>query len=307
MSGTMPAVRPPDVRPAAPEPGADDPKPLVDPFLHRAAPLPRAQLSMLALTSVLSIFIGPVGAISAIVFGWAARREIARSGSRKTGFGLATLGLALGVVATVGWGAGLSLVIFRHRHDPAPSRPVSFLVTPPSLPKAEPTPPAPVQSPPGGSVPKQTRVRAEGDITVVDIGIDAITLEKELAKQRAAASTAGQKVLVMTTRDDCAPCRGVESSLSSALMQTALANVRLVRVDLDVFKDDLDALKMPRERYPAFFLLSVDLTPKDGIDGGEWDEDVASNIAPVIGAFLRGKYATRRQAWRPLPGSGVQL
>lgn len=303
----MPALRPPEVSPAPPEPDAEDPKPLLDPFVYRAAPRPRAQLSMLALTSVLSLFIGPVGAISAIVFGWAARREIARSGSRKTGFGLATLGLALGVLGTVGWGAALAFGIFRHRGDVATPRSVTFLIAPPSLPKVEPAPQLPAQSPPGGSVPKQTTVRAEGEITLVDIGIDAVTLEKELAKQRAAASTAGQKVLVMTTRDDCEPCRGVEASLKSALMQTALAKVRLVRVDLDVFKDDLDALKMPRERYPAFFLLSVDLTPKDGIDGGEWDEDVAPNIAPVLGAFVRGKYATRRQAWRPLPGSGVQL
>lgn len=306
MSG-MVAHRSPEADPPAPAPGVEAPQPLLDPFVHPPAPLPRTQLSMLALTSVLSLLIGPVGAISAIVFGWAARREIARPDSRKTGYGLATLGVALGVLATVGWGAGLSLIVSRHRNDAMPPRPLALLTTPPSLPKAEPAQQVPVQLPPGGSVPKQTTVRAEGDITLVDIGIDAVTLEKELAKQRAAASTAGEKVLVMTTRDDCAPCRGVEAALGSPLMQTALAKVRLVRVDLDVFKDDLDALKMPRERYPAFFLLSVDLTPKDGIDGGEWDEDIAANVAPVLGAFVRGKYATRRQAWRPIPSSGVRL
>lgn len=305
MSG-MVAHRSPEVGSPAPPSGGEEPRPLVDPFLHPAAPLPRAQLSMLALTSVLSLLIGPIGAISAIVFGWVARREIARPDSRKTGYGLATLGVALGVLATIGWGAGLSLIVSRHRGDAAP-RPLAMLTTSPRLPKAEPAQQVPAQLPPGASVPKQTTVHAEGDITLVDVGIDAVTLEKELAKQRAAASAAGEKVLVMTTRDDCAPCRGVEASLTSPLMQTALAKVRLVRVDLDVFKDDLDALKMPRERYPAFFLLSVDLTPKDGIDGGEWDEDVAPNIAPVLGAFVRGKYAARRQAWRPLPSSGVRL
>jgi hypothetical protein len=294
---------PADVQPELP--------PLPDPYLWPRAtgPSTRVHLSGLAITaSVAWIFLGPLGAVASIVFGWAARRQIDRSEGTTTGRGLANLGLVAGVLATVAWGAALSLLIFRHRMDPPPPPPIAFVTEPPSLPRAAPQAPArPNEPPPGGSVPRETTTKHEGKITVVDIGVEASTLERALAKQRAQASAAGEKVLVMLTTDRCEPCRGVDASLRTPLMQTALAKVRLVRVDIDVFKDDLDALKMPHERYPAFFLLNVDLTPKDGIDGGEWDEDVAENIAPVLGAFVRGRYTTRRDPWRPLPGSGVQL
>ncbi len=53
--------------------------------------------------------------------------------------------------------------------------------------------------------------------------------------------------------------------------------------------------------------LGVNLTPRDGIDGGEWDDDIAQNIAPVLGAFVRGKYPARREAWKAVRGSGMRL
>jgi len=156
-------------------------------------------------------------------------------------------------------------------------------------------------------VPKTTKLQKMGAITLVDVGVSVTSLQEELAKQRAEATAAGETLLVMTTKDGCKPCQGVESSLKDPLMQTALARVRIVRVDIDVFHEDLDSLKMPNREYPYYFLLSLDLTPKDGISGGEWDDDIAQNIAPVLGAFVRGKYTSRRQVWRPQRGSGVRL
>jgi hypothetical protein len=132
-------------------------------------------------------------------------------------------------------------------------------------------------------------------------------LSDELAKQRAEALAAGEHLLVMTTKDACNPCRGVDRALKDPLLQTALTKTRIVRVDVDVFRDDLDALHIPSKRIPGFYLLSPDLTPSDGIDGGEWDDDIPPNIAPVLGAFMRGVYKTRRQAWQPIPATGISL
>ena len=42
----------------------------------------------------------------------------------------------------------------------------------------------------------------------------------------------------------------------------------------------------------------------DGINGGEWDDDIAINIAPVLGPFVRGTYAKRRSPWKKLPRPG---
>ena len=64
---------------------------------------------------------------------------------------------------------------------------------------------------------------------------------------------------------------------------------------------------MPIKAIPGFFLLSPDLSPKDAINGGEWDDDIPPNIAPVLGAFMRGKYAKRREGWHASPSSGIRL
>jgi hypothetical protein len=258
-----------------------------------------------------ALLLGPVGAILAILFGWYARREIERSAGRRSGYALATLGMALGLVLTPAWGGAMSYLAWTrtlHAHpvagpDPGPPRPDP---TAPSPPPASATPPT---ASPGTQLfaPPRTRVEREGRITVVDLGRATPSLSDELARQRAGAAAAGDTVVVMTTAWRCDPCRGVDRALGDPLMQTALARVRLVRVDADAFQEDLAALRIPHSQVPGFFLLAPDLTPRDGIDGGEWDDDLAANMAPVLGAFVRGKYAERRQSWRPVPASGMAL
>lgn len=284
-------------------PGAlDAAAPLADPYAATGAA--RAGVSAMAVLSMVALLLGPIGAVAAMVLGWAARREIEEVPCRRAGRGLAIAGLTLGALFTTGWGAALAVGAWVWTYDrgaqadasePAPA------VDESAASRTESTPG------PGGNVPQRTTERHVGALTVVDVGVDARTLAEELAKQRAAAYEIGEKVLVMTTRDLCEPCRGVDRSLSDPLTQTALRSVRLVRVDIDVFQEDLDELKIPRHRFPGFFLLAPDLGPQDGIDGGEWDDDIPRNIAPVLGAFVRGQYASRREPWKPLPRSGLRL
>ena len=40
--------------------------------------------------------------------------------------------------------------------------------------------------------------------------------------------------------------------------------------------------EIPSRPLPVFFLLDSDLRVNDAINGGEWDEDIRRNIAPVI-------------------------
>ncbi|HZF56484.1 MAG TPA: thioredoxin family protein [Polyangiaceae bacterium] len=292
--------------------------PLYDPYLIPLIEAPRRQLSVLAVCSLLAaLLLGPLGAIGGIVMGWVARREILGRPLERKGHTLATLGMALGIVMAVGWtaAAGVGFWIWNERQveladDATPSPPVIAAVPDPTEPEvAEPqvrmSPTAtPAQT---GSVPTATVMHREGTITVVDVGVTALSLADELNKQRKEAEAAGQTLLVMTTRDPCEPCKGLFRALSSPQLQAALAAVRLVRVDIDVFRDDLDQLRIQRQRYPGFFLLAPDLSPRDGIDGGEWDDDIPVNIAPVLGPFVKGKYAQRRQTFRPMPRTGVAL
>jgi len=295
--------------------------PIDDPYLSAPLPAssPRAGLSPLALTSVIAALVPlPLGAVAAILFGWAARREIAASPTKQRGYALATLGMVLGVLLTMAWGAALSLGVWtwRYRDDAALAelRPPEGMTEPagpitnaaPSVsPSASANPsPAPQLD---YIAPKTTSSQTRGQIAVVDIGVSESSLADVLATQRAQAAHVGETLVVMTTGPRCKPCADVYAALEDPLMQTALSHVRLVRVDAESFHEDLDELKIPHRRIPGFFLLAPDLTPRDGIDGGEWDDDIATNIAPVLGAFVRGKYELRRTPWQPLPSSGMRL
>lgn len=174
-------------------------------------------------------------------------------------------------------------------------------------PLLEPSVKAPSRNDPSGAVPQDTRTDRIGGVTLVEIGVKEQSLKRAFLDQIALAKKEGKEVLVMTVQEPCKPCDGVMSSLRDERLQTALSPVRILKVNVEVFESELSALKISRERIPGFYLLAADGTPRDGIDGGEWGEDIAENIAPVLGPFVRGKYKQRKQEYKPLPGGGVFL
>jgi hypothetical protein len=205
----------------APRPDPDGGDVLIDPY-HVAPPPPpppRVERPWMALGAVLAaLLIGPVGAVLAMLLGYYARREIERAETRRSGYGLATLGLVLGVVLTPAWAAALSYFAWTHGHrvdpittdepsDAVPAAPPA--VANPTLPSTA-APAAPAGPPP--FAPRNTRVSHEGRITLVDVGSHSALLSDELAKERAEAASARQTLLVMTTRAACEPCRGVDES-----------------------------------------------------------------------------------------------
>ncbi len=169
----------------------------------------------------------------------------------------------------------------------------------PAVSEAEPSEDADAKHP----VPKHTRASERGELEVVDIGLSEPSLAAALMGQRSLAYAKQQRMLVMLGSQRCRACPDIDAALESDPMQAALAGVRLVRVDIVVFQSDLVRLRIPHKLYPAFFLLGPELTPRDAIHAGEWDEDVAANIAPVLGAFVKGQYAQRRFEWLPCTDS----
>ncbi|MFW5739978.1 MAG: hypothetical protein ACOC1F_06395, partial [Myxococcota bacterium] len=169
---------------------------------------------------------------------------------------------------------------------------------PPPAPTAA---PAPTPSPPSGinrSREPDTTVATVGKIVVVDIGLSELSLDAALRVQRTTAQRHGQTMVVQTTSARCRPCLGVAASLRDPRMQKALDGVRLVRVDVADFHEELTELGIPDQLIPGFYVLGTDMSPRDGIHGGEWDDDVAGNIAPVLEAFVRGTYTRRRHPFR---------
>ena len=256
--------------------------------------------ALLASISGFVCFIGIGGALG-IVLGLIARHEIARSEGREAGRGLANSAIAVGLLNVALSVVGLAVGITYLARPSAPST----VVTPPVVapPSWAPSPAAP-HSGKLAAHPKpearasrtsSTEVTALGTITVADIAGD---FETELSKQRALADAAHETFVLWVVVRDCKPCDGVAAALRSPLAQKSLAKVRFARVDRDDFQIDLDRLGIPTEKIPGFALLDTRDHVRDFIHGGEWDADIAANIAPVLGKFVHGSYPQRRHPWQ---------
>jgi hypothetical protein len=251
-----------------------------------------------------SMCLGPVGGIAAVVVGIIALVDIKQSQGKKSGTPAAAIGIAIGAVVT------LAYIVVAFALFSTASKAAKF--TPPHhySPPVATAPPGPSSSAPSPRLRAETEMSKDttttetriGAITVVDLGSNLRSLESELRVQRAQAAKLNQKLILQTTSMSCRPCLGVAASLADPKMQRALDKVRLVRVDIADFKDDLLQLGMASKLVgvmPTFMILGVDLLPIDAISGEEWDDDTADNIAPVLSQFSRGALSKRRNYWTP--------
>jgi hypothetical protein len=245
-------------------------------------------------------FLGVGGALG-VVLGLIARNEISRAEGRETGRGLASAAIALGLLnvclTVIGIAVGITYLAHPRAVSASGTRPA---VTAPvwAAPSAAPRavkPPSKAAPPARASREAGNQVTTLGQITLADISGD---LETELDSQRTQAAAAGETLILWLVVPSCKPCDGVAAALTSKEAQKALAKVRLVRVDRDDFQPELDRLGIPTEKIPGFALLDGRSHARDFIHGGEWDADIAANIAPVLGKFAHGEYLKRRHPWR---------
>jgi hypothetical protein len=127
-----------------------------------------------------------------------------------------------------------------------------------------------------------------GSVTIVDVGPDVVSLDDELDGQRAQARSDGSRLVLWLIVEDCKPCGAIEAALESSEMQDALQGTRLVRLDAADFIAELSRIGVPLDAFPSFVLLDAGGRAVDYLHGGEWDEDIPQNIAPVLsGASAR--------------------
>ena len=260
---------------------------------------------VLGLLSFVLFCAGPVFSLPALIFGVAARKRV--GGVRAPDAAQGTAGLILGAVNVVlfaGTMAGVAAYWPLVQSAIAPVAAPTFL-PPVIVPGPPPSPTAPRTNPraneDGGemtTIDEVTEV-TEGDVRVVDIPSTLHSLSEQLRDQQRKAKAAGETLVLFVTAEDCRPCLSIAAVLPSAKMQTALRRVRLVRVADDV-SQELRELGVRTNQVPAFYLLDQNLHPRDGVTGGEWDDDTSDNAAPVLGAFVRGTYTKRRAPFVPL-------
>lgn len=247
-----------------------------------------------------------VGGLLGIAFGVMARGEIERARGMQRGRGLATSGIVLGsvnlVACIVAVAVGVTWLASPGRHAHTAKSPPLF--SPPSSPAPSPPPTTASSGAPAPAAGETTSsdssviVTRVGRVDLVDIGSDVRSLGDELDKQRELAERSDKKLLIWVVQADCHPCNGVAAALTEPNMQNALEGVRVVRLDPQDFALELRQFNIPIDKIPGFALLGPDQRPTDYVNGGEWDEDISANIAPVLGKFVRGAYTKRRDPWR---------
>ena len=237
---------------------------------------------------VLSLVTCGMTGVPAIALGLSARSAIARSRGALRGAGLAAAGIATGLAGTAMALVGIAAFVAGLSYNAqsvgtGPRRPL-FTPSPQSTTAWVPAAPSLVAEP-----------MTVGSIRVIDLDPEAKrTFRQQLADEVRHAASAHQTVVVMTSARWCGVCKEFQAALPDPQMQAALAKVDLVRVDVDDFDDELRAGGMLEDTLPWFYKVDATLHPVDAISAGEWDENVAPNMAPVLKSFLAGTLRTRR-------------
>lgn len=234
----------------------------------------------------------PFLGLLAILLGAGALLRIRSAEGRLGGSAFAAVGLSMGAFNVL-ISSVIVLALLADDTPPAPP-PVAVTAAPPA-----PTPPAGGDE--GGqmsTINQVTEVQV-GKVRLVDVPPTRQSLETELEAQRAAALANKERLVLFASAEGCRPCMSVAAELNDPKMQGALAGVRLVRVDVNVLGQELNDLGVPTQKIPGFYLLGKDLSPIDGINGGEWDDDTADNAGPVLEGFLKGSLRKRREPFAP--------
>jgi thioredoxin-related protein len=241
---------------------------------------------------ILSFFICGLTGIPAIVLGFSAKSDIRASGGMVGGSGIATAGIVTGFAGTAMTMLSIGFIVLgvmmgaRASSAPTASGPSGTTAHKPAH-TAPMAPAAGVHTP---SAPATF-----GTIRVVDLDPEAKeTFHQQLATEYKRASGAKQTLLLMTSAKWCSVCREFEDALTDPKMQTALANVSIVRVDIDDFDAELKSEGMLENTLPWFYKLDATLRPVDAISAGEWDDNVPDNMAPVLKSFVSGTLRARR-------------
>jgi hypothetical protein len=102
------------------------------------------------------------------------------------------------------------------------------------------------------------------------------------------AKVSHRTVLLQTHSAKDVRCAQIAAALPDARVQRALANVTLVRVDVDRYSSELLAMHIETKSAPYFYVLDEGAVPVDAMSGREVDPSAPEKMGPTLAAFARG-------------------
>jgi hypothetical protein len=140
---------------------------------------------------------------------------------------------------------------------------------------------------------------------LVDVGDDTPNFAQFVAQQASIAFENNQVCLLVTMIPKCPSCASLGYALVHSSLGKALGKVRIVRLDLDEFEEELRNLHLPIDRVPGFIRLDREGKVVDFLDAGEWSSNDPAEFAPIIEAFVHGRMKQRRHPWVRKPDSSA--
>jgi hypothetical protein len=134
--------------------------------------------------------------------------------------------------------------------------------------------------------------RGDTAIPVVTLLPDQGKLIELLKVQVAKAVALGRTPFIELGASWCAHCHALDRSFSNQRMKDALAGTYIIRLDVDVWKEQLGqvnyAMGQGDYNLPGFYAMdragkATGLT----IGGGAWEDDIPENMAPPLKQFFR--------------------
>lgn len=125
------------------------------------------------------------------------------------------------------------------------------------------------------------------------VGLHVVTIERQggalleqIANHRAAAHTAGRRVVVELWAGWCAPCKTVDRLLRDEVVRSQLADVTWIKVDTDRHGDALDAAGFDIPTIPAFYRVGADGRPHgEPLPAHGWGKIDAASLVARLDAF----------------------
>lgn len=226
---------------------------------------------------------GAITGLPAIMLGAMARRDIDRSNGRLDGLRLAAAGIVTGLFGT---GLGIVLLLWM----------TSAVLTSPA------DEPVAAAAHPSVAAPEEARtaapspgIRSYGSLEVVDLDRSR-PLRAQLAE--VVHRSRGRTVVLQTVARSSSACTAVAAALPDTRMQRALADVTLVRVDVEEYERELRAMDLETTTAPWFYKLDANGAATDAISADAWEANVPEDMAPVLARFVRRAAPNRHASTR---------
>lgn len=202
---------------------------------------------VLGLSSLMCL--GAITGLPAVILGALSRKDIDRSSGALTGRGIAAGGIVSGL-----FGTGLGFVM------------LLFVL--------------------GGMLEAKEGKDPSSALQVVDVREDR-PFGAQLRTTLEDAKTHHRTVLLQTHSQTDVRSAQIAATLPDARVQHALANVTIVRVDIDRHSSELHAMHIEPRSAPYFYVLDDSALPVDAMSGSEVPS-APEKMGPTLAAFARG-------------------